>query len=128
MATTRTKFPERIIYLVLAFICIGTLYDLLFTRSKLREATRMINEVRSDLKTVSDSLASSQQKLNKVVENLDLQETHLKVMRGEVEKLNLSYELTQEKLGSRRSELLDELRKQEKELDKLKKDLENLDE
>ena len=120
------KSIKPLLYLVLGVIVVQGLFTLFFSHSLLKDALNEVKGVKSDLKVISDSLTSSKNQINTITQNLDKNQTKMDLVKSQVEVLYLDYHNDEEKSKVKRDSIKSELSDEEKNINDLKKQLDEL--
>jgi hypothetical protein len=120
------KSVKILLYVVLGVVLFQGLFNLFFSHSLLKDAVGEIKSVKSDLKVISDSLASSRKQIASMVKNLDENKERIDLMKSEVEILYLDYRKDETKFRLKNDSLSKELKEEEEYLKKLKLELDQL--
>jgi hypothetical protein len=120
------KSTKIILYVVLGIVLFQGLYTLFFGHSLLKDALNDIKSVKSDLHVISDSLISSKNQVGSIMQNLDKNQTKMDLMKSQVEVLYLDYHNGEAKSKIKRDSIKTELSDEEKNINDLKKQLDEL--
>jgi hypothetical protein len=120
------KSVRILLYVVLGVVLVQGVFTLFFSHSLLKDAVNDIKSVKTDLKTISDSLVSSKKQIGNIMQNLDKGQTKIDLMKSQVEVLYLDYHNDDERSRVKRDSLKTELVDEEKTINDLKKQLDEL--